>query len=350
MQQGIRHCDIFSFESRRGPLLRHAMGQADFWSNLDDDPLDDIEEAPAKPVTPARRSKDQTSKERKRSWSDIAYERLSEDLRCNLRVRFSADASPLTYGSDCSGLDAPKHALEHIAETVHAATLKINLEAAPPRIIYTHASEANSKAGDGPKLAMTLNGSPQILVSDALNMKTTRRGVIGYDCYTQDFQAIVCPQIYTVGFECQDRSVCNTHAPKDLVVERDVSGEGMSSKTLDSSTKFIKATEPCLFIMEHPFRKDTLLKVKKVIKTQLKKYRARMWVTCSRQFGLPMRRRRLFVCGVNMEKCKLKLSMKRWTPILRQIAKAQAQEPLRLQDCIVDETHEARTLRCAYAF
>jgi site-specific DNA-cytosine methylase len=276
---------------------------------------------------------------RARLWSEIAFECLPAARRAHLRKRCRASSTPLSYSSDCSGVDAPKFSLQDINAAIYKDAVHLDPTSIRSELQYISASEVNDKEGDGARLAMTLNGSPAALVCDATGVKKAGKFLKAYDSYFADVTRLGKENVYTVGFECQDRSYANLSNPKELVIDADNDDCGRSSRTLAASVLHIKVNEPEVFIMEHPYKKDTIAKVKHIIKNKLKKYRHRMWVTCSRQFGLPMRRRRLFVVGFNVTNCKLLVPMKDWTPILCDMAEAQCKEPLLLQDCTLPANH-----------
>jgi hypothetical protein len=331
----------------------------------DVDPLDSVLPTPgdsASPlVHPLQHSDEQgigkpepVGKHRSKSWCELAYNCLGRALKSNLLERFGEQL----YGSDCSGIDAPVHALRSITALLKRERQSLDSKAkeasSPPCLVYTHASEINDKHGDAAKLALTMNGSPEVLVCDSSRMKLQERKktVKGWDSYTCKYQELRKPTIYTCGFECQDRSTCNISAPKIL----DIAGalkrhgsngeDGRSSKTLASSVRFIGISQPDLFLIEHTFRKDTVKQVLQVCKKKLKQYKVRTWVTCSRQFGLPMTRRRLFAVGVNTEKLQFVLPMSRWTSILRKMATTQQEQRLHLQQCLVSPDDEASPPCC----
>lgn len=78
----------------------------------DMDPLDDV--APSS-VSVGSSSSSRTSTSTRRSWVEMAYAACSEDLQATVR---SLCGEKWTYGSDCSGCDAPIHSLKEIQKVV----------------------------------------------------------------------------------------------------------------------------------------------------------------------------------------------------------------------------------------
>ena len=299
----------------------------------DMDPLDSV------PVTVAA-----TDLRGRPSWATLARRALPAELCKNLQQRLSAPpgaAVPhISYASDCSGADAPKHALADIIEDSWEAAQQESPNAVRALLSYLWASEAPGVDGACPKIMLTLNGRPQVLVSDMLRRTVTASGTVSaHDEYTQTTVTLTTPMVYTIGFECQDRSFCNTSSPKELDL---VEGEdsGASTKTLHSSLRVITALEPPYVIIEHTFRKDTLIQLKAHL-SRLKIYVFRLWVTSSWVWGLPMQRRRIFGVAINLMKCRLSTPMGQWTPILQRMAGAQARQPLSLVDCLLPAAHPA---------
>lgn len=212
--------------------------------------------------------------------------------------------------------------------------------ALPIDLEYKYASEATDAEGDACKLGLTLNGAPEILVTDATKNAVVDGKLKGFDCYRQEMVCV--PEdlsLYTCGFVCKDRSFANTRGAKELDEEAN-EDSGDSTTTLHASVRMILETHPKKFMLEHTFRKDTVQKLRKLFNSKLPDYKHRIWVTCSGQWGLPQRRRRIYCCGVNTRKCRLKLPMEKWTPILQKMAANQIEEPLRLQDCVLEDTHK----------
>ena len=275
------------------------------------------------------------------SWAELARNSLPARLQASLLRRLcgtSASNPPvLNYASDCSGVDAPKHATEDIIDVVFESAKKQDADAVHAKLRYLFASEAPDRSGLFPKILLTLNGLPDVLVSD-MHARTVAKqakhsSVSAFDEYTQRTQALGTPDVYTVGFECQDRSVCNTWHPKELGAA--VTDEaGASTKTLHSSMKFIAAAEPGIVIFEHTFRTDTVAQLAAHM-LKLKIYAFRWWVTSTINWGRPMKRRRIFGIGINMRKNYLLEAMPVWTRVLEKMAAAQARQPVPLQECLL---------------
>ncbi len=283
--------------------------------------------------------------ERQRLWEDIAYQSMPPALQHNLRERCSKGIS---YGSDCSGIDGPLHALRSIVEASSAPDQRES--AAKCLIDYHYATEINDKHGDGPKLVLTMNGKPRVLWSDmtacttAYDKVNKQKYLKGYDCYTAMEAGRLPPHVYSMGFECQDRSSCNLSNPKPLLerAEGTAAAAGGSTTTLHASMRAIQVEQPTIVILEHVYKVDTAEKLGRIMASYFKEaYEYRIWVTCSRAFGLPMTRRRLFLVAVNTRKAKLTLPMAEWSAVLQKMAKAQFQEPLQLMQCMVDDAHPA---------
>ncbi len=155
---------------------------------MDPDVDDPFEGVPAINCLQERGPSTPTRTPRARSWSSIAYECLPEKLQNNLRRWWcSEDSDALRYGSDCSGIDGPLHALRDILATIYEdAKGKVNA-ATKPVLQYVYASEANNAKGDGPKLALTLNGAPDTLWSDGTSFQVDKKNAAkplkGFCCY-----------------------------------------------------------------------------------------------------------------------------------------------------------------------
>ena len=108
-------------------------------------------------------------------WAKIAYDTLESSDKAYLRGMCSS-RRPHKYASDCSGIDAPKFALQDIMNVIHEDAMSFATDGEPvepPQLRYLFASEAPKGDGDAPRALMTMNGSPEIMVEDML--KTKRR-------------------------------------------------------------------------------------------------------------------------------------------------------------------------------
>jgi hypothetical protein len=286
-------------------------------------------------------------------WAEAAYGALPAQLQEGLRRRLCArggEAPPvLGYCSDCSGIDAPKHACEEIIEAARlkAAQAENDGGAVGAQLKYLFASEGPGRVAVYPKIILTLNGAPQVLISDMLKRTVGRDGSISaFDEYTQRVVSLsplsgqAADRVYTVGFECQDRSNANTANPKELD-DRVTEESGMSTKTLFSSFAFIQADEPGTIVIEHTYRKDTAAKLVQHLR-KLKIYAFRLWVTSTSCWGRPMQRRRIFGLAINLMTHHLREPMGAWTRLLQRMATALgASAAVSLQDCLLPETHQA---------
>ena len=286
-------------------------------------------------------------------WAEAAYGALPAQLQEGLRRRLCArggEAPPvLGYCSDCSGIDAPKHACEEIIEAARlkAAQAENDGGAVGAQLKYLFASEGPGRVAVYPKIILTLNGAPQVLISDMLKRTLGRDGSISaFDEYTQRVVSLsplsgqAADRVYTVGFECQDRSNANTANPKELD-DRVTEESGMSTKTLFSSFAFIQADEPGAIVIEHTYRKDTAAKLVQHLR-KLKIYAFRLWITSTNCWGRPMQRRRIFGLAINLMTHHLREPMGAWTRLLQRMATALgASAAVSLQDCLLPETHQA---------
>ena len=283
----------------------------------------------------------------KRKWASLALEVFDDADREYLESY--CDRRPVKYGSDCSGIDAPKMGLADVMQAIHESACVKEPSKQRPRIQYGHASESPSGEGDPPRLLLTLNGRPQVLVEDMLQTVKCRAGVLkGRNSYTGDMEPIPDMDIYTFGAVCKDSSCCNTHNPKPI----DTSGAadddrlGQSTRTLRGSLRTLVCKEPPIVLVEHPFKKETILKVRQAI-LKIKRYNFRAFVTTSKAWGLPMRRRRFFGIAWHKQKCRIRIPVQRWAPILRKMAEKQNESPLKLQDCVLPDSHPAIQMELA---
>ena len=313
--------------------------ESEEWTIPRSDVYDDEEKGPHFPV--------EVAEDRHETWVDLCFPLLSTELQENLRKRFQ---DGLCYYSDCSGADAPFHALKDIEGKAVPSEDSKGSEGACLR--YKRASEASDKDGDAPKLVLTLNGAPEVLISDFTQIRFTGKKQSGFCCYARKevIFDVGSADVYSVGFECQDRSTCNTLAPKPLLEVPDSEDDenddendelGNSTRTLHASIKVIAHDRPGIFLIEHPYRKDTLRTIEKIVAKRLPHYFCHAWVTCSALFGLPMQRRRLFIVGVNTQRLHLLTPMEECSSLIQQMAHEQRKKPLRLWQCILEDSHVA---------
>ena len=310
----------------------------------DDDPLDEVEAGPAAvdTVGPVGRES---------SWARRAFDTLAlchREYLSGMCVR-----RPYKYASDCSGADSPKSALCDIFKVIHQYALSSATNGEPakaPVLRYLFASEAPGGAGDAARALITMNGGPEVMVEDML--KTSKRKkdgcayLVGRCSYARKRLRLETPDNYTFGFECQDRSSCNTCHQKPLAeeaTEEQLKKSGQSNQTLHASMRTIDVQEPPTFLVEHTFRKDTI----KNLFEKRRHYATRLYVTTSKAWGLPMRRKRIYAVGVHKLKCRLRIPMREWKGVLQRMCDAQAMRPSNLSEVVLPDSHPAVSMELA---
>ena len=193
----------------------------------EEDPLDDIDVVPneSEEWTIARSDSADEEKgphfpvevaeDRHETWVDLCFPLLSTELKENLRKRFQ---DGLCYYSDCSGADAPFHALKDIEGKAVPSEDSKGSEGGCLR--YKRASEASDKDGDAPKLVLTLNGAPEVLISDFTQIRFTGKKQSGFCCYARMREkkcySMLALQMFTVSVSSAKIGALVTLLPRSL--------------------------------------------------------------------------------------------------------------------------------------
>ncbi|CAK8994141.1 unnamed protein product [Durusdinium trenchii] len=228
-----------------------------------------------------------------------------------LREHLLNKRHPSSYGSDCSGLDAPWWALRELFMGMKAADVEMK------DLIYDFASEAPGQEGIWQKRMLLLNATPSgpnIIFNDMFAF-----GKRIFHDMTDPGQVVNIPEVdwYTGGFECQDLSTLNV-ARKELTLDIDEQS-GMSSKTLVKSLEYVQEKKPAYIIIENVARKNTADTVLSALRRI--GYECVAVFTNSASFGVPQSRTRLYIAGVWPAKVKIIHGPEQWIQWLEDICK-----------------------------
>ena len=134
-------------------------------------------------------SHEELQQPRKTPWQDLAYSVLDQESKEHLHRLCGRH---IAYGSDCSGIDAPRWALMDIFEAIHKDAVQESPESQPPIVDFEMASESNKTSGDAARILLTINGHPRVLVTDCTARKRTRDDrLLGWDAYTGKMSAFL---------------------------------------------------------------------------------------------------------------------------------------------------------------
>ena len=211
---------------------------------------------------------------------------VAKEMELSLATAFGSERGD-DYGSDCTGADAPYHALQEMRTYLLRHR----------KIYYTlrrrFGSEDPGKKGDAPRNFAALNSPPDVMFADM----TQRRANGGENIYTGSFADTPSGlQWYTCGFVCWDNSSenrCHRRAVETKVTRR----SGRTTTTLVACVEYIKEHRPDRFVLENTYSKSMW----RALCTLLSSVTDYVWmgfVVNSRISGLPQNRDRLYVVGV----------------------------------------------------
>ena len=220
-----------------------------------------------------------------------------------------------SYASDCSGANAPWHALVDLQSMVQSRK--------KPK--HKFASEAPGRMGDCGRLFMTLNHAPEIMYSDMLHRPARRneRGEVvlqSYCSYRQRMVDLPATGMYVFGSECQDQSSANTRCKKPVeAIVTDSSG--MATRTMHGSINYVTVYEPPVFIMEYLIRNHVIMVIMKMF-SKLPDYILHVFKVNNIGFGLRGTRPRMYIVGLNVKKGRLRKPMTNWGPFLAKVSQS----------------------------
>ena len=209
------------------------------------------------------------------------------------------------YGSDCTGADAPYHAMREMQ--AYFAGKGIDW-----RLRNEFGSEDPTRNGDAARKFLALNDPPNILFDDM-----TERGSHGKDHYSKRVvRTPVGLQWYVSGFCCVDQSSENRYK-KPLQLNA-TSDSGASTRTWCATRKYIEFARPDRFILENVYRKQTLKVIRAWLET-LEDYFVVMFFINSKVSGAPSSRPRLYIVGINLKTCRPRIDPCTWAEELSKI-------------------------------
>ena len=223
-------------------------------------------------------------------------------IRPDWLSRISEDPLVIPYGSDCTGFDAPLHALSEVAEAVNVATGKTSIQTD-----YAFCSEDPTHKGDAGRR----------LVCNNFNPKHVLRGCEvdgeGFVHCMKENRLVRKPEVlaYTAGTVCKDRSREN-NCRKPLE-ERKTSSSGRSTTTLHDSIDFIREKEPPIVCLEYLCDEQFL----QLATALLKGIRDGIYIVCSwvfhsRTARMSVGRKRLYIWAFHSEKITILHPLAEW--------------------------------------
>ncbi|CAE8637209.1 unnamed protein product, partial [Polarella glacialis] len=252
----------------------------------------------------------------------------------------------LRYGSDCSGVDAPKWSLDALTDRLPSLSMEepslnlfIGSDSLDVAVKHVFASEAPGREGLFQKYLLMLNKNPNSLIQDGPGIlwdDMLTRGAKGLDWRSDRYLDSERVDIYTAGSECQDRSSLNRYK-KPLEINNITSQSGGSSTTLAASLTYIKDFRPKLVLIENTHSK----KYGRVVLAAMRdlQYVARLYIINSRTFRAPESRTRVFCVAVDPSQVTLAWPPAQWASWLSQVSDICMGQKLSIEDVMLPATH-----------
>ena len=215
------------------------------------------------------------------------------------------------YASDCSGADAPHHALEQVRHALQA--MYSGIGGIGFSLVHEFASECPSKGGEAARKFLSLNARPRVLFDDM-----TSRGVTG-TCHFTKKQVSTPTRVdfYTAGFVCVDGSSENMTSKK--AVRADIGHDtGLSTRTLVGAFEYIRIGRPETYMLENPYKRATL-EALFTAAARVPDYAFAAVVINSTTAGLPASRPRMYFIGVDLRSRVMLLPFSEWVAELQKI-------------------------------